>query len=197
MFNNRFFSKIAAALGIMFLLGCVSFYPILFAQDDGAIFDDEEWTRQESDFFIIYCDSSINLYDLERELTKRPLCFDQTAKYGEVVTFREICRRLDNLYNRAQDVLNMYPEMPKIKINIFRDRDELNDEFFKIFGKESDFKSFYVYEHNTIYTSEREIEDSVIIHETAHAIIDHYFSVVPPETVGEILAAYVDAHLEG
>ena len=66
----------------------------------------------------------------------------------------------------------------------------------RIFGKPGDFKAFYVYKYNTIYTSESDIEDSVIIHEMAHAIIDHYFSVIPPETVGEVLAAYVDAHLE-
>jgi hypothetical protein len=94
-------------------------------------------------------------------------------------------------------VLDMHPKTPKIKIKIFKDRYGLNEEFAKIFDKPGDHKSFYIYEHNAIYTSESDIEDSVIIHEMAHAIIDHYFSVIPPETVGEILATYVDAHLEG
>jgi len=178
------------------LLGWALSYSILFAQSDEAIPDDEDWISIESNFFVLYYNSSANLEDIKRGLTKRPLSFDQAARYGEVATSREICYRLDKLYNRVQDVLDMHPKTPKIKIKIFKDRDELNDEFVKIFGKTGDFKSFYVYKHNTIYTSESDIEDSVIIHEIAHAIIDHYFSVVPPETVGEILAAYVDAHLE-
>ena len=196
MFDNRVFSKIAASLIITYLLGSVLSCSILFAQDDEALPDNEEWSSMRSNFFVLYYDPSANLEDLERELTKRPLYFDQAARYGEITTQEEICRRLDKLYNRVQDVLDMHPKTPRIKIKIFKDRDGLNDEFAKIFGKEGDFKSFYVYKYNTIYTSESDIEDSVIIHEIAHAIIDHYFSVIPPETVGEILASYVDSHLE-
>ena len=197
MFNNRAFSKIVALLTITFLLGSALFYTSLFAQDDEDLPDNEDWSSVGSNFFVLYYNPSINLEDIERELTKRPLYFDQAARYGEVTAQEEICRRLDKLYNRVQDVLDMHPKTPRIKIKIFKDRDELNNEFVKIFGKKGDFKSFYVYKYNTIYTSESDIEDSVIIHEMAHAIIDHYFSVIPPETVGEILAAYVDAHLEG
>ena len=197
MFNDRAFSKIIASLIITMLLGPALFYSILFAQHDETLPDNEDWSSMGGNFFVLYYNPSANLEDLERELTKRPIYFDQAARYGEVTTQEEICRRLDKLYNRVQDVLGMYPKIPKIKIKIFKNRDELNDEFVKISGKPGDFKSFYVYKYNTIYTSESDIEDSVIIHEMAHAVIDHYFSVIPPETVGEILASYVDAHLEG
>ena len=196
MFNGRAFSKIAASIAITFLLGSLLFYSILFAQGDEVLPDDEDWSSMEGNFFVLYYEPAANLEDIKRELTKRPLYFDQAARYGEVTTSREICYRLDKLYNRVQDVLGMHPKIPKINIVIFKNRDELNDEFAKIFGKNEDFRSFYVYKHNTICTSESDIEDSVIIHEMAHAIIDHYFSVIPPETVGEILASYVDLHLE-
>ena len=196
MFNNCALSKVAASLVIMFLLGSVLFYSILFAHDDEVLPDDENWSSMESNFFTIYYNPSANLEDMERMLTRRSLYFDQAARYGEVTASGEICQRLDKLYNRVQDVLDMHPKMPRIKIKIFKDRDELNDKYLKIFDKQGDFKSFYIYKYNTIYTSENDIEDSVIIHEIAHAIIDHYFSVIPPEAVGEILAAYVDSHLE-
>jgi hypothetical protein len=197
MFDNSASSKIAAPLIIAMLLGSALFHSTLFAQDDEAPPDDGDWSCVVSNFCVLYYSPSANLEDLERELTKRPLYLDQAARYGEVTTSREICQRLDKLYNRVQDVLDMHPKTPKIKIKIFKDRDELNDEFVKIFGKPGDLRAFYVHKHGTIYTSESDIEDSVIIHEMAHAIIDHYFSVIPPDTVGEILAAYVDAHLEG
>lgn len=197
MFNDRAFSKITASLITISLLGFALFCSVLLAQDDDALSDNENWSSLESNFFVIYYRPSANLEDMARELTKRPLYFDQAARYGEVTTSGEICYRLDKLYNRVQDVLGMSPKTPKIKIEIFKDRDELNDEFAKIFGKPGDFRSFYVYKYNTIYTSESDIEDSVMIHEIAHAIIDHYFSVIPPEAVREILASYVDAHLEG
>ncbi|MFA5256015.1 MAG: hypothetical protein WC419_04910 [Candidatus Omnitrophota bacterium] len=197
MFNDRAFSKITSALVITFLFGFVLSYSILFAQDDGPLADNEDWSSMTSNFFVLYYSPSANLEDLNRDITKRQLYFDQAAKYGEVTVKEEICQRLDRLYNRVQDVLDMYPKTPRINIKIFKDRDELNDESSKIFGKAQDSRSFYVYKYNTIYTSEGDIDDSVLIHEMAHAIIDHYFSVIPPETVAEILASYVDAHLEG
>jgi hypothetical protein len=83
----------------------------------------------------------------------------------------------------------------RIKIKIFRTRKELNDEYSKIFAATEDIKSFYIYKYNTIYVSEEDISDSVIAHEMGHAIIDHYFSVIPPEKVRELLASYVDLHL--
>jgi hypothetical protein len=197
MLNDRAFLKIAASLIITIMFGSALFYSMLFAQGDEAISDNTGLSRMASNYFVIYYSPSANLVDIEKELTKRPLYFDQAARYGEVTAQEEICQRLDKLYNRVQDVLDMHPKTPRIKIRIFRDRGELNSEYAKIFGKPEDLKSFYVYKYNTIYTSESDIEDSVIIHETAHAIIDHYFSVIPGETIREILAAYVDAHLEG
>jgi predicted Zn-dependent protease len=47
----------------------------------------------------------------------------------------------------------------------------------------------------TIYTSEQDISDSVIAHEIGHAVVDHFFTVKPPEKIGEMLAQYVDVHL--
>ena len=196
MFNDRAFLKIFAPLAVSFLLSAALFCSSSFAQDEEVLPDNEGWGSMESNFFVVDYDPSVNLEEIERALTKRPLYFDQAARYGEVTTPQEICYRLDKLYNRVQDVLDMHPKTPKITIKIFKYEDELNREHVKIFGKDGDLKSFYVYKYNTIYVSESDMEDSVIIHEMAHAIIDHYFSVIPPETVSEILAAYVDAHLE-
>ena len=42
----------------------------------------------------------------------------------------------------------------------------------------------------------QDISDSVMAHEMAHAVIDNYFNVIPPEKTAELLATYVDSHLE-
>ena len=99
------------------------------------------------------------------------------------------------LFNRAEAILDMRPENMHLKIKIFRTRTELNDEYEKIFSTREDVKSFYVYKFNTIYISEEDISDSIIAHEMGHAIVDHYFAVIPPETIRELLASYVDLHL--
>lgn len=169
---------------------------IAAGEDAKPSIDAAEWSSVESNFFIIYYHPSADIEKIKRSLTTRKLYFDQPARYGNVTTPQEICYRLDRLFNQVEEVLNMYPEMPKTKIIIFKDRDELSREYFKIFGAKDDLKSFYVNKYDTIYTSEADISDSVIIHEMAHAVIDRYFSVIPPKVISEVLAAYVDAYFE-
>ena len=104
--------------------------------------------------------------------------------------------RLAKLLNRVKEVLDMYPRIGALTIKIFRDRDGVNEAYFHFFGRRPGYKSFYFHQTETIYTSEDDISASVMAHEMGHAVIDSYFSVVPPPKIAEMLATYVDAHLE-
>ncbi len=66
----------------------------------------------------------------------------------------------------------------------------------RLLGSVQRYKSFYIHGYATIYTSMQDISDSVISHEMAHAVMDNYFKVMPPERAAEFLATYVDSHLE-
>ena len=101
-----------------------------------------DWNSDESNFFIIYYHPTADLETIKKNITARKLYFDQPARYGEITVSQEIRYRLDKLLNQAEEMLSMYPKMPKIKIVIFKDRNELNREYFKIFGSEGDFKAF-------------------------------------------------------
>lgn len=90
----------------------------------------------------------------------------------------------------------MYPARVHISVRIFASQSELDDEYRRIFKKDSDMPSFYIHEYKTIYTTTNNISDSLMIHEMSHALVDHYFGVVPPEKIGEIISSYVEAHLE-
>ena len=97
---------------------------------------------------------------------------------------------------RTEQILAMNPSSMEIKIKIFRNRRELSQEYVSLFGAVQNYKSFYIHSQDTIYTSMQDISDSVMSHEMAHAVIDNYFQVVPPEKTAELLATYVDSHLE-
>jgi len=90
----------------------------------------------------------------------------------------------------------MHPDMPEIKVKIFKDRAGLSEEYYRIFNERRDYKAFYINQYETIYISEEDIADNVIAHEMGHAVSDHYFSVIPPEKIRELLATYVDLHLD-
>ena len=156
----------------------------------------DTWKTIESSNFTVYYRPEVNLEAVERSLRRRTTYFGRGTLAEDATAEKRVAYWFELLLNRAKEILGMYWKAPKISVKIFKDRDELSGEYVKIFGDRQDYKSFYVYKYNTIYTSGEDISDSVVSHEIAHAIIDHYFAVVPPKQVSEILASYVDMHLE-
>jgi len=154
------------------------------------------WRMMKSDNFTVYYRPDVDLENIEQNLRKRTYYLGGPVSGADAAIEEKIARRLDLLLKRAKEILGMYWKLPRINIRIFKDRNELGDEYVRIFGARQEYKSFYVHKYETIYSSEEDISDSVIAHEMGHAIIDHYFAVVPPPKVSELLATYVDMHLE-
>ena len=154
-----------------------------------------EWKEFDTYYFKVYYRDGVNLKTIERRLKQRGFFYGQKSTPSDVSVEVRMGFLLDRLCNRAQDLLDMRPKMARLKIKIYESRDELNDEYYRIFKSRPGYKAFYIHKYSTIYTSEEDMSDSVIIHEMGHAIVDHYFAVIPPPVVGEILASYVDMHL--
>ena len=188
--------KIAIAISIICVIPSVLFaqdLPVNNEQNNPA----QGWSILDTGHIIVYYNPGANLKSIEAALRRRASYFSSDIPGEDAPMEDKIRYQLDALLRRAEEILDMrLPDLRiKIKIKIFRTRKELNDEYSKIFAATEDIKSFYIYKYNTIYVSEEDISDSVIAHEMGHAIIDHYFSVIPPEKVRELLASYVDLHL--
>lgn len=161
--------------------------------------EQEEWLSIRSVYLTIYYTPEVNLKRLERLLRTRYI--PVTAARRDLFTNRaypvtdRIGSRLDLLFLRAEEILGMYLQMD-LKIKIFKNRNQIKDEYYEIYKTYENCASFYAHRMETIYTSEQDISDSVIAHEIGHAVVDHYFFVKPPQKIGEMLAQYVDIHLE-
>lgn len=168
------------------------------AEKSAVVEVDGNWVTIKSNFFEICYDKEVDLQAVTRKLGKRGLFLGGTYSPAPTGTPQErLAYMMDRLLRRAKEVLDMYPDIsPTVKIKIFKTREEADTEYFRMFGARVNYKSYFIYELETIYTSEEDISDSVIAHEMGHMIIDHYFSIVPPSKVAELLAQYVDKHLE-
>lgn len=152
-----------------------------------------------STYFSIQCDADVNLKTVNRSLRGSSGFFGSgDHKLRSLDTVEEkIAYKLDALFRKVKDILNMHPRTERIHIRIFKRQRDLRNEHNKIFGGgfDDNLLSFYAYKHNTIYTTEEDISDTIIAHEMGHAVIDHYFVVRLPENIAELLAGYVESHL--
>lgn len=161
------------------------------------ISEQNNWFTVKGAYFTIYYSPAVNLKSVEKKLRRRRFYFDEGLSPGYLSKPEEkIAHRMDMLFKRVEEILDMYPHNMNVKLKIFKSQRDLDVEYYRIFEERRTLKSFYVYKHDTIYTCERNISDSVMAHEIGHAVIDHYFLILPPEEIKEILACYVDEHLE-
>jgi len=155
------------------------------------------WFTIKSAYMKIYCENTVDLKTIGRRISNKGLFVSRVYDPNPVSAPAEkIAYMLDRLLKRTKEILGMWPENFDLEIKIFKDRDQLNGEYSRIFGSKPDYKAFYIHKYSTIYTSEEDISDSVVAHEMGHAVVDHYFSAIPPAQVREVLAEYVDLHLE-
>jgi hypothetical protein len=105
-------------------------------------------------------------------------------------------KKVDALFEKAQQILDMRRKMKKVIINIYRDKNELHRAYQDIYNRPCPVRAWFEYAHNTIYININDMHEGMLAHEMAHHIIDNYFLVRPPAATAEILARYVDTHLK-
>ncbi len=183
-----------SALAIIAII--FSLHGLLFAFEGTQENTENEWSVLETGYLTIFYKPGADLGRIESNLRRRAAYFssDMPGDYASVE--EKIRYQMDAIFRRSEDILGMRPANIHIKIKIFRNRKELNNEYIKIFDAKGEGpKTFYVDKYSTIYISEQDVSDSIMAHEMGHAIVDRYFTVIPPDRIRELLAEYVDLHL--
>ena len=134
--------------------------------------------------------------------------FDQKIKYSAASGLSTLARRLeknnpderliekiDAIYQRVQEILDMRKSMKRIRINIYSTKKQLHKAYFRIYKDHRKLRAWYIFEVNTIFLTVEDVFAGMLAHEMAHSIIDHYLTVRPPPATAEILARYIDSHL--
>ena len=110
----------------------------------------------------------------------------------------KIGEKVSRIFQKVEQVLDMYPRRMKLSLKIYANQAELNEVFYEIMGKKNigKEKAFYVHRFETIYTTQRAITANILAHEMGHAVCDHYFLIKPPQKVRELMSQYAEYHLE-
>jgi hypothetical protein len=155
--------------------------------------------RLETKHTIIRYTSSKDLKKFSKKIDYTPGEWNLKSLFspsGSSSPAESAARKVDALYERVQHILEMYGSMKeKVSIHIYPNKKGLHRAYFDITRRSCNVRSWYIYERNTVYVNVEDVNEGMLAHELAHAIIDHYLIVRPPRATAEILARYVDAHL--
>lgn len=154
----------------------------------------ENWQRIDSRYCTIWLHPSVEAKKVNRKVNTWRVRPQIRAGKNEKEE-SQLGAKCDALFRRAEEILDMYPPGIHTTLKVARNREELNGVHTGLFGYGTEAVAFYAFEENTIYTTEKDISESVLAHEMAHCVIDHYFRIRPPRKIEELLAMHVDAHL--
>jgi len=172
---------------------------LIFGSVDSAYSQEKEWDVFSTRFCTVFYEEGVNLKTVQRRINLRFSDFYSPRRYREKVDLSMediLSEKFDAIFGRVEDILDMYPSRVHVTINIYKGRDGLDAAYEEIFNEPNRATSFYIYKTNTIYTTERAISEKILAHEMAHCIIDHYFVILPPRKIQEMLAVYADVHLK-
>ncbi|MGB5618765.1 MAG: hypothetical protein WBM78_18115 [Desulfobacterales bacterium] len=158
----------------------------------------ESWQSLETKYTAIHYHTVSDLYKFDRMIAYSPgqWVFPNPFRKPESKDrLQKIGQKIDTLYERVQEILDMRKWFKKVSINLYADKKELAAAYVELYRQPCQIRAWYAYEFNTIYVNVDDTHEEILAHEMAHAIIDHYLLVRPPAAAAEILARYVHTHI--
>jgi hypothetical protein len=102
---------------------------------------------------------------------------------------------LDALYSEVCDILDIHMPAFTINLEVVTDRAGVANGVEACSMARKEAPSFYCRDSNTIYIANKDVSVGVLGHEIAHAVINQYFMIPPPEKMQEVMAGYVEYSL--
>lgn len=108
---------------------------------------------------------------------------------------KKIGMPIDELVERAEIALDMFPDKLHINIVITGSAKEVQEFYKQKYSKDCDYIAFISLGSMTIYLSIKDVTLDVLSHELGHAIAELYFTERPPYKIHELLAQYCAKHI--
>ena len=164
------------------------------AADDG--FGDAN--KIEGEHFTIEYKNGVDLNVLPQKLKVSDI--DQqlaNLKIDNSSTEKKLSSKIEVLFNRASDVLDMHVYSLKGHIKVFADHKQLEEFYHRLFKGPLPCTgfAFYLPDYDSIYISAFNFRREILGHEMGHAIMTRYFVVQPSIKIQEVLASYVEYQL--
>lgn len=145
----------------------------------------------ETDYATIYYTRTRDLNRFAKNIGNSFLSFGESQKKNPMLARN----RVDKMVESVRRLLDMYPSDLHFNIYVYPNFYELEAKYKGMGMLNKTPVAFYSHRERAVYLSAPDITDGVLAHEIAHAVINSFFLVPPPEKTQEVLARYVDEHL--
>ena len=199
--------KIKIVLILLFIVFSFQFQARALAEDiivpaEGPAVPVSEWGRIiESKCCTILCGPDVDIFELNRKI-KNPsydILLGGSRYLRENSNIEEqLAEKFDAIFRRVEKILDMYPRKIHVTVKIYKDQSQLDNSYAQTFGALDGKEriSYYIHKYTTIYTTEQVISRGILAYEMGHAVVDHYFLILPPEKIKDLLSQYVEIYLE-
>lgn len=143
---------------------------------------------------LVYSDKEL-LHDFKEQLILGRKLRYHLANRTIITIEDEILAKLDTIIEKAETVLDMFPDKLHITVVLLPSKVEVGAMYFAKYGKKANHIAYYSLQEDTIYISVDDAKLRVIAHEIGHAIVDQYFQVRPPYTIHELMAQFTEKHI--
>ena len=117
-------------------------------------------------------------------------------KKNIVTTEDEAMAKIDIVIEKAQIVLDMFPNNMHITVEILPDAGAVAAVYKQKYGRKANHIAYYSLSEDTIYISAKDASLEVFSHEVGHAVVDHFFEVRPPYNIHELMAQFTAKHIQ-
>lgn len=108
----------------------------------------------------------------------------------------EIKNKVDVIIEKVESILGMYPKTLEFKIVLLSSDADVQRIYYDKYKIKSDYIAFYSPQNKTVFISVNAAELTVLAHEITHAVVDQFFGFSTPVKVHEVLAQYVETHID-
>jgi len=143
----------------------------------------------ETKFGPVLYETNEQIIDYERSLGPK----DNSDSHRINPSLETIISRHENLFEEVCAKLDIYLNDIKTTVRIVASLDQLRAEY-KRYVPNSDkaVTAFYSHQNKTIWYSQERLSYGIILHETAHAVMDHYFIRPIPAGVDELVSEMLE-----
>ena len=112
------------------------------------------WQVLETKYTIIRYKTWEDLKKFNRQVDYSPGSWGLKGLFGLTGSDNlsdELPKKMDALYERVQEILDMRRRMTRVSINVYQNKAQLHAAFGEIFKSTCPVRAWYMYENNTIY----------------------------------------------